>query len=105
MSSTPFLSAGRIIISLVAASNSIAPYLADFNVTHVYNPNWPPHARFHNGQTMSLGLVLGMTTLYFAWRPFFSSVSFTKAMLKDSMFSAALIGSLYWITGISAALY
>jgi len=105
MSTIPFLTAGRIIISLAAISNSISPYIADFNKTHVYNPNWPPHARFHNGQTMSLGLVLGFTTLYFAWRPAFSSISFTKTMIKDSMFSAALVGSLYWITGVTAGLY
>ena len=105
MSTTPFLTAGRIIITLAALSNSISPYLADFNATHVYNPNWPPHARFHNGQTMSLGLVLGLTTLYFAWRPVLSSTSFTKAMSRDSMFSAALVGSLYWITGVSAGFY
>ena len=105
MSATPFLTGGRVIISLVAISNSLSPYIADFNNTHVYNPNWPPHARFHNGQTMSLGLVLGLTTLYFAWRPALSSITFTKVMVKDSMFSAAVVGSLYWITGISAALY
>lgn len=65
----------------------------------------PPHARFHNGQTMSMGALLGLSTLYFIWRPVISSVPFTKAMTKDSMFSAALIGSLYWITGLSAGLY
>ncbi|MGV9367501.1 DUF6640 family protein [Amycolatopsis sp. NPDC003731] len=34
----------------------------------MFNPAWPPHAKFHNGQTMSLGLTLGATSLWQLWR-------------------------------------
>lgn len=110
MATVPFLTAGRLLTSLVALSSSISPYLADFNESHVYNPKWPPHAKFHNGQTMSMGLLLGLTTLYFVWRPVVSTaygtgIYATKAATKDSMLSAALIGSLYWVAGLSAILY
>jgi len=97
MSSTPFLTPGRVCLSLVAASTSISCFLADWNETHVKNPKWPPHARFHNGQTMSMGLLLGLTTAYFTWRP--------TTNYKDSIFCAAMVGSLYWISGMSAILY
>jgi hypothetical protein len=30
---------------------------------HLYNPAWPPHAKFHNGQTMLLGGLLGTLAL------------------------------------------
>jgi len=110
MASIPFLTAGRLITSLAAISNSISPYIADFNESHVYNPKWPPHARFHNGQTMSMGLLLGLATLYYTWRPLVSAVYgtglyATKTAARDSMFSAAIIGSLYWISGVSAIFY
>ena len=54
---------------------------------------------------MSMGFCLGLLTLYYVWRPVASSMPYTKAMTKDSMFSAALIGTLYWVTGISGGFY
>jgi hypothetical protein len=29
--------------------------LADWNRTHLFNHEWPPHARFHDAQTIALG--------------------------------------------------
>ena len=61
-------SLGRAMISLVSLVTAAGPYRADWNETHVKNPAWPPHAKFHNGQTMSLGLALGVTSLWQLWR-------------------------------------
>lgn len=91
---------GRIFLTLSAAGQVLGPFIADFNETHVLNPRWPPHARFHNGQTMSMGLALSLLTLYYTYRP---TPNLTAA--KDSIFSAAIVGTLYWITGLSAILY
>ncbi|TVY30074.1 hypothetical protein LHYA1_G002560 [Lachnellula hyalina] len=98
---------GRLLLSLSGISQILGPFIADFNETHVKNPNWPPHARFHNGQTMSMGLGLGLATLYFTHRHgyAFSSPSVGVAREKDSLMTAAVFGSLYWLTGLSAILY
>ncbi|KEQ62618.1 uncharacterized protein M437DRAFT_49343 [Aureobasidium melanogenum CBS 110374] len=60
----PTFTLGKSLIALVNLVTLFGPYLADWNKTHIYNPNWPPHARYHNGQTMSLGLFVGVITFY-----------------------------------------
>jgi|GEM_PF-910983 len=57
-------SAGRIILCFFGLFTLISPYVADWNATHIYTPQWPPHAKFHNAQTMVLGTFLGSLTLY-----------------------------------------
>lgn len=64
------------------------------------NPNWPPHARFHNGQTMSLGVLLASSSLYFLFRPYK-----TLAEKKDHLRTAAMIGSFYYTAALTAIWY
>jgi len=91
---------GSILITLVGLTTAIGCYIADWNETHIHNDRWPPHAKFHNGQTMSMGMALGLTTLYYLHRPAAS------AQIKSHYLStSAWIGSLYWITQISAFFY
>ena len=75
-------------------------YIADWNETHVKNPRWPPHARFHNGQTMTSSLLYAAASAYFLFR-----AHPNKAAELDSMFTAAVIGSFYTISGMSGILY
>ncbi|KAL2869474.1 uncharacterized protein BJX67DRAFT_379028 [Aspergillus lucknowensis] len=91
---------GSILITLVALVTSVMCYIIEFNETHIYNPRWPPHAKFHGGQTMSMGLVLGLTALFYLYR------HSPSAELKiHDLHTATWISSLYWITQLSAFLY
>lgn len=98
----PLFTPGRIFILVGNLLYAGGAFLADWNETHVKNPKWPPHARFHNGQTMSLGVLLASMSLYFAFRPAFSSA---KLDARDSLLYAATIGSFYCTAGLSAILY
>ncbi|KFY43981.1 hypothetical protein V495_03680 [Pseudogymnoascus sp. VKM F-4514 (FW-929)] len=117
------MAAGRILLTVSAVGQILGPFIADFNHTHVLNPLWPGHARFHNGQTMSMGLGLGLCTIYYTYRARlgakpsgaqetsdsaerkWNAALASREKERDDLFTAALFGSLYWITGFSAILY
>jgi MacB-like periplasmic core domain len=50
-------------VAIVAVLTACLAYVFDWIETHVYNPNWPPHAKFHNAQTLLLGPLLGTVSL------------------------------------------
>jgi hypothetical protein len=89
---------GKLLISVVAVFTAVSPYLADWNVTHIYNPAWPPHAKFHNAQTMVLGTILGFLTMYCLW--------FRKGITKKQKLNeATALASLYWLAQLPATFF
>lgn len=60
--------AGRSLLTVNAAVVMLGGFLADMGPTHMRNPRWPPHAKFHNAQTIGLGALLGTASLWFTWR-------------------------------------
>jgi hypothetical protein len=56
---------GRSVLRVAAALTAVGGFAADWNRTHLLNPAWPPHARFHDAQTISLGALLGSGGLFF----------------------------------------
>lgn len=87
---------GKVLISLIAAGTTVGPYVFDWNETHIRNPKWPPHAKFHNAQTMSMGVALSTAVFYHLWKPGYS---------RTALDSAAISASTYWVTQLSAGLY
>ena len=84
------LRTGRVVLTFAAAVTGISPYLADWNHTHIYNEKWPPHAKFHNAQTLSMGALLSAASLYFTWR--------SKGGVRANLLPAVGFGSLYWVS-------
>jgi hypothetical protein len=87
---------GKALMSATAVAQMIGPFVFDFNETHIYNPSWPPHAKFHNAQTMSSGVALSAATLVNLWRPGSGRVGLD---------AAALSASVYWVSQLSAFFY
>ncbi len=80
----------RWLLTLVGLFTSIGCWVADYGRTHMFNDRWPPHAKFHNAQTLLLGTLLGLLTLFYTWR--------RKGVGLDNLKAASIFASLYWIT-------
>lgn len=87
---------GKIIISIISFMLAIGSWAADYNYTHVKNPLWPPHAKFHNGQTMFFGTFLGGLAIWFLWGRMWNLTA------KQKLFTGSIFASLYWITQIGS---
>lgn len=109
---------GRILLTLDSLGLLFGAVIADMNETHQYNPRWPPHAKFHNAQTITLSILLAIATLYLTWRPYLTSsttsssrsvkdkpVIACKRCNTDGLAAAAFTGSIYWLAGLVAILF
>ncbi|MGO4452399.1 DUF6640 family protein [Phyllobacterium sp. TAF24] len=89
--------AGRIIVSFVAGFTAVSSHVADWSTSHVFNPAWPPHAKFHNGQTLAFAIAACLFCLWFTWR--------RSGEPRTNATAAITLASLYWITQATAILY
>jgi hypothetical protein len=55
---------GRTLLMSAAAFTAAGGFLADWNKTHLFNPRWTPHAKFHDAMTILLAALLGGSSLY-----------------------------------------
>ncbi|MDR6547019.1 hypothetical protein J2810_003089 [Chryseobacterium rhizosphaerae] len=91
------ITTGKVLVTLVALVTLFGAYIADWNHTHIFNPRWPPHAKFHNAQTMLFGAVLGLLSLWFLW---------VQKGDRWVVFRLSItFASLYWITQAMSILF
>ncbi len=51
-------------------------------------------------------MLLGLVTLFYTWRPLLpGGAGLSADMVRDSLRTAAVTGSLYWIAGLAGALF
>jgi hypothetical protein len=91
----------RFLISFVALfcyggllADAVIPFTAKM---HLWNPKWPPHAKFHNGQTMLMGILGGSLSLFilFYFRP----------LTRTYLLLSAAVASLYWLALLLSPLF
>ena len=89
------------MIALVAVFN-FGGFVADAVVPatakqHLWNPNWPPHAKFHNGQTMLMGFFGGGLALaiLFGSKPLTLPLFLLAAAVAASYFVAMALAIVF----------
>jgi hypothetical protein len=81
------------LIAFVAVCGGVGGILFDAVIPatsrqHLWNPAWPPHAKFHNGQTMLMGVFNALVTL---------TLLFVLPLTLASLLAAALLAATYFI--------
>ncbi len=91
----------RYLIAFVAVFN-FGGLVADAVVPatarqHLLNPHWPPHAKFHNAQTMLMGIVSGTLSLVILFG--------TQSLTLSVFLLSAAIAANYFVTMALAPLF
>src|SRR2546423_11957436 len=60
---------GKFILSFVLVVGAIVSTAVDWNTTHLFNPAWHPHARFHDALFLLLLDGATLIVLWLLWRP------------------------------------
>ena len=87
----------RLLFTLSAIGLSVGAHVADLSPSHIFNDRWPPHAKFHTGQTLSMSLLLSLLTIFFAWRK--------TSDQREAVFATAGFAAAYWVTQATAIAY
>jgi hypothetical protein len=87
----------RIIFYFVSIYLAVGAHIADYSRSHLLNPRWPPHAKFHDGQTLMFSIFLCAVTIYFA-----SVRTQDKTLVLVSTTASA---AMYWVTQALAIVY
>lgn len=90
-------SLGKILISIVSLYAAFGSYIFDWNNTHIFTPNWPPHAKFHNAQDILLGTTTGLLALWVLW--------VQRTDERNKLILSTVLASLYWITQFGAVFF
>ena len=61
--------AGRGLLTLAIVITVVAPVAADWNDSHIFNPRWPSHARFHGVVALTMTSTLAGLNLWSLWSP------------------------------------
>ncbi|WP_225732345.1 MULTISPECIES: DUF6640 family protein [unclassified Nocardia] len=102
MTAKRFWSLPRVVVGVVLLNTLIGPLLADLVIPdiarrHLHNPNWPPHAKFHDAQYIGMGALLGTIGLRILLR--------RKGDQRAQFYLAAALGSVTWLGMWGALLF
>ena len=98
----------RIIMTILWIAVAVGPIAADFNDTHLFNSDWPPHSRLHMMTVFTSAVSLAVFGLWLVWGPTVSRLHnlrlsgvlgalYTIGLLVACLTMPMYGGSLYWV--------
>lgn len=57
----------KLAVTLGTLVYGIVPAIADLNETHLFNPEWSPHARVHGAWFLFFGALMSFVALFRLW--------------------------------------
>ena len=58
----------KILLSVLVVVSTLVSVVVDWNSSHVFNPDWHPHGRFHDVMLLTLLVGLVPLLLWLLWR-------------------------------------
>ena len=86
----------RVLITDATIWYGFVPLMADLNPSHLFNPNWTPHARMHLTWLLSTNFLLAMYALYLVWG--------AKEVLRAGLLGLCVVG-VFWVATLTRDLY
>jgi hypothetical protein len=86
--------ASRAVVGSLLAAIGVGPLLVDFVLKptarqHIHNPNWPPHAKFHDAQYIAMSPLISAVGLRILFQ--------RKANAHTNLRQAAALASVAWL--------
>lgn len=85
---------GKSILSFVLVAGAVISTAVDWNTTHLFNPAWHPHARFHGALFL---MILDATSLMVLWMLWRKSAEPRVALNVAALFVAAVWTPFFYI--------
>lgn len=82
----------RLVLTGTAIGTIVGTGRADINRTHMFNPRWPPHARFHSAAGWGTIAGLQLFSLWLLWRP-----GQQPAQVDSAVATAAVLPVTAWV--------
>jgi uncharacterized protein DUF6640 len=86
---------GKSVLSFVLVAGAAVSTAVDWNTTHLFNPAWHPHARFHDALFLMIIDAMSLVALWLLWR---RSREPEIAVKVAALLSAAIWTPFFYIT-------
>lgn len=86
---------GKKLLLAISTVTVFGGYVADMNRTHMFNPKWTPHSKFHDAISILTGTFLGSAGLFFLLKKYGGKKQSLKmGTIAPGLFWASMLGAI-----------